>query len=103
MNANTIGLLTLLIGVPLNLAVVLILREKARQDPGARLLRKDLIAFAVILVHVLVFGVIFVNNDQIPPWLDTAATKIITRLGELALATVPAAIFLWIYLRPRGD
>lgn len=101
MDANLLGLLTLLIGVPLNLAVVVMLGSRSRARPELLVLRERFVTALALLVLVLIFGLVFVNNDTIPPWLDLATTKIVTRFTMLVAAVVPAAMWLWIYRRPR--
>lgn len=101
MNPNLIGLLTLVIGVPLNLAVVLLLLMKSRQRPDLQVLRERFVVALATLGLVTIFGLIFVNNDTIPPWFDLAATKLITRLTMLVVGVVPAVYWLVLYLKAR--
>lgn len=99
MSAELLGLLTLVIGVPLNLLVVILLLTKTRQRPDLLVLRERFVTALLVLLLVAVFGLIFVNNDTIPPWFDTGATKIITRVTMLIVAVVPATFWLWLYWR----
>ena len=92
-----LGLLTLVIGVPLNLIVVLTLLRKSRARPDLLVLAERFVTALAILVLVTIYGLIFVNNDTIPPWFDLATTKIVTRVVMLVVAVVPAAFWLWIY------
>jgi hypothetical protein len=101
MNPMLLGWLVLVIGVPLNLFVVGMLLRKSRARPDLRVLRERFITAVVILALVLVYGLIFVNNDTIPPPFDLATTKLITRLAMLGLAIVPASIWLWLYRKQR--
>jgi hypothetical protein len=92
-----LGLLTLVIGVPLNVAATLLLLRKSREAPHLRVLRERFLVAVVTTVAVLLFGLIFVNNDQTVPPLDLETTKWITRLAMLGLAVIPAAgwILVW--------
>jgi amino acid transporter len=87
-----------LVAVPLNLVSVLILVLGTRQNPKNRVLRHDAITAVVVLLQVIVFGLIFVNNDTVPPPLPTEWTKLITRLTLAVLAYVPALLFIGWYL-----
>lgn len=101
MTPNVIALLVLLIGVPLNVAVTWILWRTYRANPNIRVLRERLVVEIAVLILVVVFGFIFLNNDALPPPLDTDATRIITRLTVLGLAVVPALYWLWLWWRGR--
>jgi hypothetical protein len=92
-----IGRLTLFIAVPLNVVVTLMLLHQSRLHPKLRVLRERFIAAAAVLFTLVVFGLIFVNNDQAAPPLNEDATKIITRLAMLVVGVVPAAYWLWLY------
>lgn len=99
MSPELLGLLTLVVGVPLNLVVVSLLLAETRREPGLLVLRERFVTALGVLVMVTIFGLIFVNNDTIPPWFDLSATKIITRATMLSLAIVAAVYWLWLYLR----
>lgn len=86
--------LTLGFGVPLSLITTLVLLRKWRRKRYLKVLLRDVKTAAIITVVVLVFGLIFVNNDMIEPWLDVDTTKWITRLAILALAIIPAVTLL---------
>lgn len=98
--ASGLALVVLLVGVPLNLYVTLRLWGLHRASPEIKVLRERAIVAVVVLVTVLVFGLIFVNNDRLPPPLSIDATKVITRLVLLALAIIPAIYWLRLY---QGD
>jgi hypothetical protein len=93
--------LTLGVGVPLNVTTTYLLRRKSRQAPHLRVLKERFIVAAITTIVVLVFGVIFVNNDRGVPWLGLDATKLITRVAMLGIAIIPAVGWLLIY-RQRG-
>lgn len=103
MNANVIAILVLVVGVPLNVLVSALLWRTWRAHPDVKVLRERLIVALVVLLIVVVFGLIFVNNDTIPPWLDLGATKVVTRFSTLALAVLPACYWLWLYFGPGED
>lgn len=92
-----LGRLVLLIGVPLNLYVTAKLLVLARSQPTFRVLRERAIVAVCVLLVVVVFGLIFLNNDTIPPFFGTDTTKIITRIAVLIVATVPALYWLRLY------
>jgi len=96
-----LGLLTLVVGVPLNLYLTIRLWRVARANPDLRVLRERAITASAVLLLVLVFGLIFLNNDAIPPWLAGEQTKLLTRLAMFLASVAPAAYWLWLY-RP-GD
>lgn len=99
MSANVIATLVLVIGVPLNALVTVLLFRAWLANPGIRVLRDRLIAALAVLGLVLVFGLVFVNNDTLPPPLDLATTKLVTRLTILAIAVIPACAWLLLYRR----
>lgn len=94
-----IALAVLIVGVPLNLYVTIRLWRLAGARPRLRVVRDRSIVSATVLVIVVVFGLIFLNNDWTPTFLSGDTTKIITRLAILVLAVVPASFWLWIYRR----
>ena len=95
--STVLGVLILVVGVPLNIYVFLKLRELSTNAPGVRVLRERAHLAFVILLVVLVFGLIFVNNDLIQPVVTGEATKLITRLAVMVLAVVPACYWWWTY------
>lgn len=97
---NVIALMVLVIGVPLNVAVTLLLWRTYHQAPRNMVLRERFIAEVMVLALVVVFGFIFLNNDTLPPPLDTDVTKLVTRLMLLTIAVVPAVY--WLYLYRKG-
>jgi hypothetical protein len=92
-----LALLTLLVGVPLNVAAAYLLRRKSREAPHLRVLRERFVVSVITTIMVLVFGLIFVNNDQEVPPLNEVATKLITRFVMLGMAIIPAVSWLFIY------
>lgn len=95
--AGFLALVVLLVGVPLNLYVTVRLWMLHRASPEIKVLRERAIVAAVVLFTVIVFGLIFVNNDQALPLLAGEATKLITRGVLLALAIIPALYWLRLY------
>ena len=95
--ANLLGLLVLVVGVPLNLYVARRLRGLAKANPDAWVLHERARLAVIVLIVVVVFGLIFVNNDTLPPPLSGDVTKLITRAALLILAIVPAVSWLWRY------
>ena len=91
----------LVIGVPLNVMVVFLLARVSLGTPGSKVLRERLVAALLVLVLTVVFGLIFFNNDTVPPYIETEATKLITRAALLAVAVIPAC--WWLYLYFKGD
>lgn len=98
--AHITALLVLAIGVPLNVIVVTLLWQKSNAAPHLQVLRERFIVAGAVLVLVIVFGLIFLNNDRLPPFLTTDVTRLITRSVVLAIAVVPATYWLLLY---RGD
>lgn len=101
MSPEVIAVLVLVIGVPLNVLVTVLLWRTYRAHPTYRLLRERLVVEIAVLLVVVVFGLIFVNNDTLPPPLDTGATKIITRWIMLGVAIIPACYWLFLYWRRK--
>ena len=94
---SVLAVLVLLLGVPLNLYVTIRLRRISRENPRIPLVRFQYIVSSLVLLTVVVFGVIFVNNDlPPPPPLGFAETKLFTRGVLLVLSIVPAAY--WLHL-----
>lgn len=94
---HVLALVTLWVGVPLNMIVTIMLWRRSRAYPEIRVLRERFIVAVAVLVLVLVFGLIFLNNDRLPPLLTTDATKLITRAAVLIVAIVPACYWLILY------
>ena len=95
--ANILAVAVLVIGVPLNLTVAVMLWRRYRAAPHIRVLRERLIAELAVLLVVVVFSFVFLNNDTFPPPFDTDFTKLVTRLTVLVMAVVPAVYWLTIY------
>lgn len=98
---NLLATLVLVVGVPLNLLVTALLWRHSRDHPHIHVLGERFIAALSVLVLVVVFGLIFLNNDRLPPWLTTDVTKIITRFVLLGVATIPALYWLRLYWAPK--
>lgn len=99
--ASVLAFLTLLVAVPLLAYATWSLWALVRRYHNP-VTRAHAIAVTVVLVHAFVFGWIFVNNDRLVPWLDTGATKIITRLIEFGGGTVVALTVLLLLLPLPG-
>lgn len=97
MTPNLLGLLVLLVGTPLNLLVTVMLWRRSLNYPRIRVLRERAVVASAVLLTVVVFGLIFVNNDTLPPPLSTEITKWVTRAVLLLLAIVPALYWLILY------
>lgn len=98
LSATVIAQLVLIVGFPLNVLVTFLL-WRAYYHTRSQVLRERSEVAALVLIVVTVFGLIFLNNDTLPPPLDTDATRVITRLAILAIATVPALRWLWLWWR----
>lgn len=96
------GLLVLFVGAPLNFIVTWILWRRVIEAPDVKVLLERLIASIFMLMVTIVFGLIFLNNDSIPPLLGLEWTKIITRISMLVMAIAPATYWLWLYFGDRG-
>jgi hypothetical protein len=94
---EVLAYLVLLVGVPLNIYVFVKLRALSSCHPEIRVLRERAIVAGVVLLVVVLFSFIFLNNDLDAPALSFEETKVITRLALLVLATVPASYWLFIY------
>jgi len=94
---TVLALLTLCVGVPLNLYVTVRLWRLSRAAPHLRVLRERAIAATAVLIVVVIFGLIFANNDLVPPLLAFDSTKFLTRFAMLAVAVLPASYWLWLY------
>lgn len=97
---NVVALIVLAIGVPLNIAVTLLLYRAYRQRPNNRVLRERFVAELAVLVLIVVFVIVFLNNDSLIPLITTETTKLVTRLVMLAVAVIPASY--WLYLYRKG-
>lgn len=95
--ASVLAVLVLVIGVPLNVYVTLRLWRLSKVSPQLRVLRERAIVAACVLLIVVVFSAIFLNNDTVPPFFGLDVTKVITRAAVLVVAVVPAAYWLRIY------
>ncbi len=98
---SILGLLVLIVGVPLNLYVTLKLWRLSRERPELRVLRERAIVAAAVLFVVIVFGLIFVNNDLDAPVLTFDQTKLYTRAAMFLVAIVPGSYWLYLY-RSKG-
>lgn len=98
--AHVLAVLVLFVGVPLNVLVTYMLWKRSQMAPDLKVLRERFIVATAVLVMVFVFGLIFLNNDHLPPFLTTDVTKVITRFVMLGIAVVPATYWLVLY---RGD
>lgn len=101
MKPEVVAVLVLVIGVPLNALVTFLLWRAYRANPKIRVLRERLVVEVAVLLLVIVFGLIFLNNDRLYPPFDTDATKLITRLTMLGLSTIPACYWLILYWRRK--
>ena len=97
--ANLLAMGVIVIGIPLNMVVTLMLWERYRQAPEIKVLRERFITAVIVLVVVVIFGLVFLNNDTLPPPLNTDLTKLITRLAMFGVAVVPAGYWLILYIR----
>ena len=97
MTTNLLGLVVLLVGTPLNVIVTVMLWRRSMRYPELRVLRERAVTASLVLLTVVVFGLIFVNNDTLPPPLDVVITKWVTRVVLLLLAIVPALYWLLLY------
>jgi hypothetical protein len=94
-----LAVVTLGVGVPLNLYVTAKLWRLAHGAPHVKALRERAIAATAVLLVVTVFGLIFANNDLVPPIVSFDATKFLTRGAMVVVAIVPASYWLWVYRR----
>jgi hypothetical protein len=93
---SVLAVLTLALGVPLNLYVTAKLWRLSSAS-GNAVLRERTLNAVFVLVLVAVFGVIFVNNDLVPPPLAFETTKYLTRAVMLLVALIPALYWLRLY------
>lgn len=94
MISTVLALLVLFVGVPLNVLVTVRCLIRVRQAPHIRVLRERFIAATFVLLGVVVFSLIFLNNDTLPPPFDVGFTKVVTRFAWLVIAIVPAVYWL---------
>lgn len=94
---SILALLVLVVGVPLNVYVTVHLWRLSLATPRIKVLRERAIVSTFVLAIVLLFGLVFVNNDLPDPMLPFDETKLFARLAILTLATVPACYWLSIY------
>lgn len=98
---NLLAIAVLVIGVPLNFLVTTLLWRYSRDNPRIRVLRDRFIVALGVLVLTVVFSLIFLNNDTLPPPLDTDVTKLVTRTVVLGVAVIPACYWLYLFWRGR--
>lgn len=101
MSPELIGQLVLKVCFPLCLGVS-ILMALTYVGQSSKVLLRDLQVMVLITLGCLLFGLVFVNNDRLDPWLDLLTTKYITRYFWLGLGTIPALTWLWLRWR-RGQ
>lgn len=102
MTPALLALLVAFVAVPLNWFVTFRLWRLSRAEPGLRVLRERAIVALALAIVMTVFGLIFLNNDVVPPPLSFDDSKWLTR-GTLFLAGVlPALYWLWIYRDAGG-
>ena len=94
---NIMAAVVLVVGVPLNAYVTFRLWQLSRRSPELRVLRERALVALAVLLLVVVFGLIFVNNDLDAPVLTFDATKTFTRLAMAIVAIGPACYWLWLY------
>lgn len=94
---NLLAIAVLVVGVPLNALVTWMLWQLHVAHPQIEVLRERGIVSTAVLLLTFVFGLIFLNNDTLPPLFDLATTKIVTRLVLLGVAVVPALYWLSLY------
>jgi len=100
---NLLAIVVLLVGLPLNVVVTAMLLRRSREVPRNPVLHERMVVSAFVLILVVVFGLVFLNNDTLPPPLDVNVTKIITRLTVLGIAVIPALYWLTLYSNGRND
>jgi hypothetical protein len=98
---SIVALVTLAVGLPLNLYVTVKLWRLSRAAPWSKVLRHSAIGATSVLLLVVVFGIIFLNNDLPSPILTGDETRYITRFVVLVVSVVPALYWLRLYRRPR--
>ncbi len=82
--------------VPVLGLIALMLARRAIRRSELHGLRGDAFASIVLVLVVIVFAGIFLNNGMEEPILDLYATRILTRGALLALLP-PALNWLWIH------
>lgn len=99
MTTELLGQVVLYVGSPLCLLVAIIMWRNSLSAPRVRVLRHDAVSATVVFIVVITFGLIFVNNDTLPPPLSVVITKWVTRWAMTLLAFVPAVGLLWLLYR----
>ena len=94
---SLLAVATLAVGVPLNLYVTGRLWRLWFNDRTNAVLRERAIAATLVLVTVLVFGLIFLNNDLPVSPVTFEDSKVFTRITILGLSVCPACYWLWLY------
>lgn len=95
--AHFLALLTIVVGVPLNLYVAVKLWRLSRQSPDLMVLRERTVVAVAVLFIVIVFSLIFINNDMTPPPILFESTKVLTRGAMLIVAIIPASYWIRLY------
>lgn len=97
-SSTFLGVFTFFIGVPLNLAVVLVLRQLNEESSNPLWLVLAVLWVGIVAL-AFVFGIIFMFNDGLieVAFLDAIGTKLPTRALMAAFLTVPAVVLLlWL-------
>jgi hypothetical protein len=97
MELHTIIGLLVILSLPLNLYVIRRMFKESKAIPRNKVLKHDIVVAGCVILFIIVYGSIFVNNDQAVPPLSLAATKIITRVVALVIAYAPAGVWAWMY------
>lgn len=88
--------LVIFVAAPVMWLVVLRLGRALRRQPDNGALRVTVLAIAWMAGLLTVFGLVFINNDIIPPPIGVAGTQVITRTYALT-ALLIGLYFLWLY------
>ena len=93
---DILGVVNLVVTAPVVIFVAWELRLAARERPYLKVLRERSFVQVVLAGIVVVFALVFTNNDAPIPPFDTQTTRVITRTMIL-LAIVPSLYWLRLY------
>lgn len=85
-----------IIAVPAHWIVVGALWRLLRARPDNLVLRDRFLVAVFLASLVTMFGLVFINNDIIPPPFTVDQTRVVTRTMVL-LSIVPSLYWLWLY------
>lgn len=89
-----------IVAVPVHWIVFGALWRLVRKQPHNLVLRDRFLVAGFLAIVVTLFGLVFINNDIIPPPFTPPQTMVVTRTAILLLI-VPSLYWLWLYRKSK--